>query len=66
LHIQPNFSLIKNPCFISFFEEQHHVFLVKDLIISKDSSIFENRNTYSLKDKVSMRKKNTLDFKIKL
>jgi hypothetical protein len=54
------------PCFISFFEEQCIVFFAKDLIISKDDEIFENKNTYSLKEKVSMSKNNTLDFKINL
>jgi hypothetical protein len=66
LLIQSNFSLIKMPCFISFFEEQCIVFFAKDLIISKDDEIFENNNTYSLKEKLSMSKNNTLDFKINL
>jgi hypothetical protein len=42
------------------------VFLARDLIISKDNPIFENKNTFSLKEKVSMRTQNTLDFKIYL
>lgn len=67
LYVQPNFNLIKNPCFISFSEEKHHVFLAKDLSTSSiDKPVFENKNTYSLKDKVSMKTLNTLDFKIRL
>jgi hypothetical protein len=66
LHIQPNSNLIKDPCFISFFEQQYHIFLAKDLIKSKDEPVFENKNTYTLKEKVSMRSHNTLDFKIYL
>ena len=51
---------------MSFFEQQYHIFLAKDLIKSKDEPVFENKNTYTLKEKVSMRTQNTLDFKIYL
>ena len=64
LQVQSNFSQTNTACFISFFEEHYHVFLAKDLIISKDDEIFKNENTYSFKEKVFMRTDNTFDFKI--
>ena len=63
IQMPANQSLQKEPCFISFFEQQYHLYLAKDLIKSKEEPVFENKNTYILKDKVVVRIKNTLDFK---
>jgi len=66
LQIIQNPNLQKDVSFIGFFEQIYHVFLAKDLIKSADNDVYENKNTYHIKEKFLIKSPNGLDFKLNL
>jgi hypothetical protein len=58
--------LQREPAFFSFFEQQYHLYLVKDLVKEGSPYVFEHKNTYTVREKFVIKSDNTIDFKLYL